>query len=264
MIDIKEALKKIKLFALDMDGTIYLGEKWIDGAQDFLKKIQETGRDFVFMTNNSSKNSGAYIEKLNKMGLNITEDKLITSGHATINYLLNNYKDKRVFLLGNDLLKDEFRKNGIILDEKTPEVVVTAFDTTLDYKKMCMICDFLREGLPFIGTHPDFNCPTETGFIPDIGAIHAFIEASTGRLPDLIVGKPNREIINYMLNKTKSSPDEVAVIGDRLYTDVASGVNNGLMGILVLSGEATLKDVSNSDVKPSFIFESVNEIIKFL
>ena len=144
------------------------------------------------------------------------------------------------------------------------EVVVTSFDTELDYHKLCVTCDYVREGLPFVATHPDFNCPTATGFIPDIGSFHALIEASTGRRPDIVVGKPNGEMINYMLNLTGSERERSAVVGDRLYTDVASGVNNGLRGIMVLSGEATLDDLDASPVKPDLIFSSVKEMIPLL
>lgn len=262
--DDKNILQNIRCFALDMDGTIYLGEKWIDGAVDFLARVAETGRKYIFMTNNSSKSASAYIEKLSRMGLVITDDMLITSGQATIRYLREKYPGKRVFLMGNPSLRREFADAGVILDDTKPEVVVTAFDTTLDYQKLCAVCDFICGGMTFIATHPDINCPTETGFVPDIGSFHALIEASTGRRPDKIIGKPNREIIEAMLEKTGSKAGNTAVIGDRLYTDVASGVNNGLTGILVLSGEANLNDLESSDVKPHLIFDSVKEIIPFL
>lgn len=257
-------LEKIKYFALDMDGTIYLDEYWIDGAKDFLKKIEESGRDYVFLTNNSSKNPKNYVDKLHKMGLDVDIDKIITSGQATIYYLQQNFSGKRVFLLGNDLLKEEFTENGITLDDTNPEVVVTAFDTTLNYEKMCKVCDFVRAGLPYISTHPDYNCPTKTGFIPDAGAIHAFIHASSFRYPDHIIGKPNADIVKYLLARLHTTGDKVIMIGDRLYTDVAAGKNNGLYSMLVLSGETKLKDLDTSDVKPHLVFDSVKEIIPFL
>lgn len=257
-------LQKIECFALDLDGTVYLGETWIDGAREFLAGVKKTGRKFVFMTNNSSKSARAYYEKLGRMGLEISPDELVTSGEAAIRFLRHNYPGAPVFLMGNSILRREFLEAGITLDDKSPGLVVTAFDTELDYKKLCETCDFIRAGLPFIATHPDLNCPTETGFIPDIGSFHALIEASTGRKPDRIIGKPCRYIIETMLEKTGSSPSATAVIGDRLYTDVAAGVNNGLTGILVLSGEAALADVEKSGVKPDLIFDSVREIIPFL
>ena len=262
--DPEQILAGIRCFALDMDGTVYLGERWIDGAPEFLRRIRETGRQFVFMTNNSSKNAAAYCQKLHRMGLDIGPEQLVTSGHATIAYLHKHHPGKRIFLLGNEALAQEFSESGILMDSDHPDLVVTAFDTSLDYAKLCKVCDHLRAGLPYIGTHPDLNCPTETGFIPDIGAIHAFIEASTDRRPDKIIGKPNAEIVEYTLGITGSRAEETAMVGDRLYTDIAAGVNNGLTGIFVLSGEAQLTDLPGSPVQPHLIFDSVKQMIPLL
>ncbi len=257
-------LDSIRCFALDMDGTIYLGEKWIDGAQDFLQKIIDSGREYVFLTNNSSKNAAVYVEKLHRMGLETDESRIVTSGQATIYYLQKHFQGKKVFLLGNPLLQREFEQAGILLEDEHPDVVVTAFDTSLDYRKMCKVCDHVRSGLPYLATHPDYNCPTETGFIPDAGAIHAFIHASAFRYPDRIIGKPNGDIIEYLTIRVSQKREQIAMVGDRLYTDIAAGRNNGLKSILVLSGEATLHDALVSEVKPHLIFDSVKEMIPFL
>ena len=257
-------LSKIKCFALDMDGTIYLGEQWIDGALDFLDKIEETGRNYVFLTNNSSKNASVYVEKLHRMGLDIGEEKIVTSGQATIRYLQQHFPGAKVFLLGNPMLQEEFVRAGIVLEEKCPDVVVTAFDTSLDYRKMCLVCDHVRAGTPYLATHPDYNCPTETGFIPDAGAIHAFIHASAFRYPDRIIGKPNEDIIDYLCTRVDTERERIAMVGDRLYTDIAAGKNNGLKSILVLSGEASTADLYNSDVVPHLMFDSVKEIARIL
>ena len=262
--DEKHIIENIRCFALDMDGTIYLGEQWIDGAKEFLKKIEDSGRSYVFLTNNSSKNSAVYVEKLHRMGWETEEEKIITSGQATIYYLKQHYPGKKVFLLGNRLLCEEFEQAGIVLDDTAPDIVVTAFDTSLDYIKMCKVCDFVREGLPYLATHPDYNCPTETGFIPDVGAIHAFIHASAFRYPDRIIGKPNRDIIDYMVERTGVAKENMAMVGDRLYTDIAAGKNNGLTSILVLSGEATLEDTRTSKVIPDLIYSSVQDMIPLL
>lgn len=258
--DQKHILRQIRCFALDMDGTIYLGERWIDGATDFLHRIEETGRSYVFVTNNSSKNAAVYVDKLQRMGLQVGEDRIVTSGQATIWYLQKHYPQAKVFLLGNPLLQEEFAQAGILLEEERPDVVVTAFDTSLDYRKMCMVCDHVRSGMPYLATHPDYNCPTETGFIPDAGAIHAFIHASTGRRPDRVIGKPNGDIIEYLTYRVNAKREETAMVGDRLYTDIAAGKNNGLKSILVLSGEASMEDVRGSEVLPDLIFDSVKEI----
>ena len=258
-------LKKIRYFCLDMDGTVYLDSTWIDGATDFLAALTATGRKFCFMTNNSSKSAGIYVEKLMNMGLVINPEKqLITSGHATVRYLLKAYPGKRVYLFGNPMVKMEFMRRGILLDEENPEVVVTSFCTSFHYRDLCRLCDFVRAGLPYVATHPDYNCPTKTGFIPDIGSLSAYVEASTGRRPDKVVGKPEAEIIDYALETLGGRPEETCVIGDRLYTDVKSGVNNGLCGIFVLSGEAQLEDLPGSDVKPHLIFGKLADMIPYL
>lgn len=262
--DENKILKNITCYALDMDGTIYLGEKWIDGAQEFLEAVEKAGKTYVFLTNNSSKNPQAYVEKLGRMGLEISEDKIVTSGQVAIDYLKRNFPGKKVYLLGNELLKAEFEEEGILLGEKNAEVVTVGFDTTLNYEKMCRVCDLVREGLPYIATHPDYNCPTETGFIPDAGAIQAFIQASAHRYPDHIIGKPNGDIMDYLARRAGASRAQTAMVGDRLYTDVAAGVNNGYTGILVLSGEAKLEDVEKEKIIPDLIFDSVKEMIPFL
>lgn len=262
--DREQLIKQIRCFALDMDGTIYLGEKWIEGAKEFLARVEQSGRNYVFLTNNSSKNAAVYVQKLRRMGLDVDVAKIVTSGQATISYLQEHFPKKRVFLLGNGMLREEFEQAGILLEEDCPEVVVTAFDTSLDYRKMCKVCDFVRSGLPYLATHPDYNCPTETGFIPDAGAIHAFIHASAFRYPDRIIGKPNSDIIDYLIKRVGTAKEQTAMVGDRLYTDIAAGRNNGLTSILVLSGEAAKEDIAESGVMPHLVFDSVKDMIPFL
>jgi len=257
-------LSNIECFALDMDGTVYLGEKWIDGALDFLQRIKQSGRRYVFLTNNSSKSAAVCLQKLERMGLRAEPHELITSGQATINYLKRRHPGKRMYLMGNDMLKEEFVSEGMMLDENAPEILVTAFDTSLTYEKLCKVCDLLRSDLPFIATHPDINCPVENGFIPDLGSFHALLEASTGRRPDKIIGKPNGEIIEYFLQKTGCTREHTAIAGDRMNTDIAAGCNNGLTSVLVLSGETKYHNLQYSDIQPHLIFESVKHMIPFL
>lgn len=262
--DKENILADMECFALDMDGTVYLGGQWIEGAKDFLKALEEKRRNYVFLTNNSSKNPAVYVEKLKRMGWEVTADRVITSGQATAHYINRNFQGKRVYLLGNELLKEEFAQAGILLDDIAPDIVVTGFDTSLDYGKLCKVCDLVREGLPYIATHPDYNCPTENGFIPDIGAIHAFIHASAFRYPDRIIGKPNSDMMDYLIERTGADRERTVMVGDRLYTDIAAGCNNGLKSVLVLSGEASLKDAEKSEVRPHLIFDSVKEMIPYI
>ena len=262
---IRQQLAQIRCFLLDMDGTFYLGDRLIDGSLDFLEALRRTGRDAWFLTNNSSKSASAYVEKLTHMGVpEPFRSQVMTSGHAAAHYLLERFPEGKGYLLGNDVLRAELEGMGLIFTEDDPDYVLVAFDTTLDYRKMCKVCDFVRYGKPYIATHPDFNCPTETGFVPDMGAIMAFIEASTGRKADVIIGKPHYGIVREALARTGRPLSEMAMVGDRLYTDVATGVNHGMKGILVLSGEATMDDVAASDVKPDMIFGRLSDMIEYL
>jgi HAD superfamily hydrolase (TIGR01450 family) len=199
------------------------------------------------------------------MGVHITADELVTSGQAAILHLQTHHPGKRVYLLGNPTLAREFEEAGIALTETGPELVVTAYDTTIDYRKLCLVCDFVREGLPFIATHPDFNCPTETGFVPDIGAFHALIYASTGREPDRIIGKPYAEIMACAFAQTGCQAHETAMVGDRLYTDIAAAkYAPGLRSILVLTGETGLSDLDGSAIQPHMVFRGLKDITPLL
>ena len=262
--EIRAKLAPIKCFMLDMDGTFYLGDNLLEGSLDFLEKLDATGRKSLFVTNNSSKSADVYVKKLEKMGVAEEYCDVMSSGHATVHYCQKMFPGKKCYLLGNPMLTEEMVSMGLDIVEEDPDYVIVAFDTTLDYAKMCKVCDYIREGKPYIATHPDFNCPTETGFIPDMGAIMAFIEASTGRKADVIVGKPHKGIVDEALLRTGFALGEMAMVGDRLYTDVATGVRHGMQGILVLSGEATMDDVAASDVKPDLIFGKLADMIPYL
>ena len=257
-------IQDVRCFLLDMDGTFYLGENLIPGSLDFIRRVEETGRDFLFLTNNSSHNADFYVQRLKRMGLNVGREKVLTSGEATAAVLLEKYPGKRAFVLGNEFLLEEMREAGVTVDQTDPEIVVVGYDTTLDYKKMTAVCDFVRAGLPYIATHPDFNCPTETGFAPDIGAIMAFIEASTGRRADLVVGKPHTGIVQAALRRTGLQVGQLAMVGDRLYTDIETGLKSGMLSILVMSGETTPEMLAAYPNKPDLVFDRLAEMIPLL
>ena len=256
----KKIIDSIELFVLDMDGTIYLGDKLIPGALEFVETAKRNRR-VIFFTNNASKVSEDYYPKLKSMGFKVSPKDIITSGDVTIEFLKTFYPEKRVYLNGTPTLENSFK--GITLVETKPDVVIQSFDTTLNYEKLQKITDFIREDIDYLATHCDINCPTETGFMPDCGAICALIEASTGKEPRYL-GKPNKEVVDMITQIYGIELDKIAFIGDRIYTDVATGVNNGAIGILVLSGESDLKTVKESDIKPTLIFNSVKEIIPYL
>ncbi len=257
-------LQDVKCFLLDMDGTFYLGNNLIEGSLDFIEKVRATGRDFLFLTNNSSHNADFYVKRLHGMGLDVPREKILTSGEATADKLNQLYPGKRAFVLGNEYLIEEFTQMGVIVDQENPEIVVIGYDTTLDYKKMTRVCDLVRAGLPYIATHPDFNCPTETGFAPDIGAIMAFIEASAFRRPELIVGKPNTGIVEAALRRTGLKTGEMAMVGDRLYTDIETGLRSGMLSILVMSGETTEEMLAKSETVPDLKFGRLADMIPLL
>ena len=257
-------LQDVRCFLLDMDGTFYLGGQIIPGSLEFIEKVVSSGRDFMFLTNNSSHNANFYVQKLAKMGLSIDRRRVMTSGEATCEKISELYPSRRAFVLGNEFLREEFREAGIPLDDEHPDIVVIGFDTTLTYQKMWDVCNFVRAGLPYIATHPDFNCPTETGFMPDIGAIMSFIEASTGRRPDLIVGKPNTGIVEAVLRRTGLKVEELAMVGDRLYTDIETGLRSGMLSILVMSGETTEEMLAASPSQPDLKFGRLSDMIDLL
>lgn len=246
-----------------MDGTIYLGGKLLPGAAEILGYLQNQGIPYYFLTNNSSKSKSDYVEKLVAFNLPVTPEQIFTSGEATAIYLQHENPGARLFVVGTPSLEAEFMRYGFRLVPENPDFVVLGFDTTLTYEKIRKLCDFVRDGLPYIATHPDINCPTESGYMPDIGAIMALVASSTGREPDLVIGKPHPPIIQAILEKTGLPPAQLAMVGDRLYTDIALG-KAGITTILVLSGEARRQDIPEASVKPDFVFENLAELHKTL
>ena len=258
-MDKKKLLEDTDLFVLDMDGTGDLGDNIRPGALSFIEAATKKGKDYLFFTNNASTRPEAYIDKLAGMGCFITRDKIMTSGDVMIRFLKSKYPGQSVYLLGTKPLIESFEDAGIKLDDEHPDIVVVSFDKTLTYEKLERACTFIRQGAIFLATHMDINCPVEGGFIPDCGAICAAISLSTGRQPRY-VGKPFKETVDMILDKTGYKRENITFVGDRLYTDVATGVNNGARGVLVLTGETHLEDVDSSDTKPDAIYDSIAQM----
>lgn len=252
-----ERLRQTRCFLLDMDGTFYLGDRLLPGALQFLEIIAARGQDYIFLTNNSSKNSRQYAAKITHLGAPVSEDKVFTSGEATAMYLHRHYPGCRLFVTGTPALEEELLRYGFVLSSEAPQAVVVGFDTTLTYEKLWRLCDYVRAGLPYFATHPDLNCPVPGGVMPDIGAILAFVKASTGREPDLIIGKPNRLILDMLAYKLSLPIEQLTMVGDRLYTDIALGRTAGVTTVLVLSGETRADDLSGSPYQPDFVFENL-------
>lgn len=261
-------LRSKRLFIFDMDGTVYLGGKPFPFAIDFIKKLRKAGKRVLFFTNNASHSPEFYMDKLTRLGFEPDESEILSSGNVTAAFLIRKRAGKRVYLLGTPELWDQFRSAGVDLvlgrdgmpDGRDADIVVTSFDTTLTYEKLTAACDFIRHGAEYLCTHPDFNCPTETGFIPDSGAIAACITASTGVHP-VYFGKPYAETVEMIEEITGEARGDMCIFGDRLYTDIATGKNHGILSVLVLTGETKEEDVAAAEesAKPDIMLPSLAE-----
>lgn len=253
-------LKDIKLFMSDLDGTVYLGNEALPGAIEAVRTLRERGRSVCFLTNNSSKSQNDYFDKLSNLGFAPDRTEICTSGMSAIRYLRKIGITDRVYVLGTDKLISEFYSAGIGMTDESPRYAVVGFDTTLTYDKLVKVTDFIRAGVPYLATHPDVNCPVPGGYIPDTGSFIELIRASTNRLPDIITGKPYAPMFEAVSERFNAQTNNTAMIGDRMETDIKLAVNNGILGILVLSGATDMTQLAGFSYKPDLIFESVNEL----
>lgn len=259
-----ECLNDKKLYIFDMDGTIYLGGNPFDFAIRFIKNLRAAGKKVLFFTNNASHTTPFYLGKLSRLGFEPREEEIMTSGDVTLEFLKRFRAGKSVYLVATDELVQEYREKRICLVEGSAEkadIVITGFDTSLTYQKLDDACRLIRGGAEYLSTHPDMNCPTETGFIPDSGAIAALVTASTGKTPTYF-GKPYRETIEMIGEATGFANDEMCIFGDRLYTDIALGKKFGVTSVLVLSGETQPGDVDAAEEadKPDYVFDSLADV----
>ncbi|MEG0382299.1 MAG: HAD-IIA family hydrolase [Christensenella sp.] len=256
-------LNEIECFVLDMDGTINLGEQLIKGAKEYIECMQQKGISFYFFTNNSSKAPIDYVKKLERLGFTgMTRENIMTSGDVMIHYL-KTHGAKNIYLAGTKELEAQFREAGFTLlgeDAEAADFAVLGFDTSFAYEKANTLCRLVAAGVPFTATNIDRVCPMEGGrFLPDCASIAKMITHATGVQPKF-VGKPFIETVDYILAKTGSAKDKTAIVGDRLYTDVKTAVVGGIVGIAVLSGEISYKDILEGDVAPDYILDSVYDI----
>ena len=254
-------LKNIKLFLLDMDGTIYLDDDLFDGTLDFLEYVKEIGGRYFFLTNNSSKSVDKYVEKLAKLGISATTEDFLTSTNATVLYLQEK-KYHKIYALGTASFKEQLIAGGLPITDKLEDDIdclCMGFDTELTFQKLEDACILLNNGVDYIATNPDWVCPTWYGYVPDCGSVSQMLFNATKRMPKFI-GKPEPIMAILAMEQAGFTPGETAVIGDRLYTDIACGVNAGIHSIFVLSGEGTMEDVEKSDVKPEYIFENIKAL----
>lgn len=244
---LNEKLSKIKHLALDMDGTIYLGSTLFPFTKKFLADMTEAGISYSFLTNNPSISVSDYLKKLEKLGIEATEDNMYTTSLAAIDYIKSHYPQaKRLFILGTPSMTTQFEEAGFIScaddPDDVPDVLVVAFDKTLAYDRLCRASWWASQGIPYVATNPDRVCPTDQRTVlVDCGSMCKCIEYATGRHPDVCVGKPDPNMLRGVFERYGYQPDEVAMVGDRIYTDTATAHNAGAFGVLVLSGETTLE-----------------------
>jgi HAD superfamily hydrolase (TIGR01450 family) len=258
-------LSAIKHLALDLDGTLYLGKKLFPFTLEFLARIKRLGLGRTFFTNNSSTSTRGYVEKLRALGIDADADDIFSSTSATLGYLkLAHPTLKKLFVLGTPALQEEFAEHGYAIGEE-PYAVIVGFDTTLQYANVCRAAWWIAQGKPFIATHCDAVCPTDLPTIlPDCGAICAMLTHATGRKPDAVLGKPSPAMLEGVIHRHHVAPHEIAVVGDRLYTDVAMAQAAGAVSVLVLSGETTRNQADAAERKPDFVVENVGQLGEML
>ncbi len=261
--ELMERLRRIRHVALDMDGTIYMGMSLFPYTKPFLAGLKEMGIGYSFLTNNPSKSIADYLHKLDVLGIHATREEMYTTALATIDYIREHYPAaKRLFLLGTPSMISEFEAAGFesAADsaDDVPDVVVAAFDMTLQYDRLCRAAWWVSQGVPYIATNPDRVCPTDQPTVlVDCGSICACIEHATGRRPDITLGKPDPNMLSGILSRHGLQPDQIAMVGDRIYTDVAMAHNAKAMGVLVLSGETTLDVADKADPQPHITADSI-------
>ncbi len=258
-------LKNARLFLLDMDGTIYLDNDLFDGVTDFLSHVKAIGGKYLFLTNNSSKSVDKYIEKLKSLGILSSADDFLTSTDATIVYLKpKNYK--KIYALGTTSFKEQLKNASLPITDSLEDDIdclLMGFDTELTFKKLEDACILLNRGVDYVATNPDWVCPTWYGSVPDCGSVSEMLYNATKRRPKFI-GKPHPEMALLAMEKTGFKREETALIGDRLYTDIACGLNAGVSSVFVLSGEGTLNDIEKFSITPDFIFKDIKEVLEFI
>lgn len=258
-------LNEIDAVFLDLDGTIYLGGELIEGALDFLKRCDEKGVKRYFLSNNSSRSVKQYVKKLQAFGIPAEEDEVLLSTHDLLSWLgVNNIT--KTWLIGTEGMREMLEEKGIETKSKDPQYVVLGYDTEISYDKISQASVFMHAGVPLVASHPDMVCPSPDGGLPDVGAYLAMLKVTTGVDPEHISGKPNAGMILHKIEALGLDPARCAMVGDRLYTDLAMATRAGCVGVLVLSGEATMDDVNGleqgAEQQPTVIVESVDELLR--
>jgi HAD superfamily hydrolase (TIGR01450 family) len=257
--DFKKSCNSKRVYLIDLDGTTYIGNRLIPGAEKFIESLKTRGIPFYFMSNNSSRSKKDYVKKLHDLGIDVDEENFILSTDGLVNYLAEQ-KVKDVFLVGTQSLENSLHIAGINTNSENPQYVVLGYDTELTYEKLKTAALHMNRGVKLLATHCDVVCPTPQGPIPDIGSMLALFEKATNTKPEKIFGKPSPEMVKHILIKHDVQPKEVVIIGDRLYTDMAMAQNIGADFILVLSGETSRENVEGCDKFPNLIVPDMGYI----
>jgi HAD superfamily hydrolase (TIGR01450 family) len=260
MAPLSKSLDRIEAIFLDLDGTIYLGGEPIEGALDFLERLDQRGIRRFFLSNNSSKSVSQYLEKLTSMGIPANEQDILLSTHDLLSWLKKEGVTE-TYLVGTEGMREMLEEDGIRTRSRSPQYVVLGYDTEINYEKLSTASIHLHSGVPMVASHPDIVCPSPDGGLPDTGAYIDLFEATTGVRPIHICGKPNPGMILHKIEELGLQPDNCAMVGDRLYTDIEMAERSGVHGILVLSGEATMSDASVASQKPSLVVDSVASLL---
>ena len=261
----KKVLSNKKFFLLDMDGTIYLDDTLFDGTLEFLCEVKKRGGKYLFVTNNSSKSTEAYVSKLHRIGIASTEDDFLTSTDATILYLKKNYPNDKFYVMGTRTFAKQLRESGIDITESLDAGitgVVISNDQELTFEKLDIVSKLLteNENIAYIATNPDWVCPTGYGYVPDCGAFAEMLWRATGKRP-YFVGKPRPEMLLLAMERYGYTKEETVMIGDRVYTDIASGYHAGVDTVFVLSGEGIIQDSIDTDTPPTYVMENIREVL---
>ncbi len=261
-MDSKTLLQKTEVFLLDLDGTVYLSGTPIGDMLHTLATLRKMGKRLIYLTNNSSKTEEEYVKMLKAGGFWGEGDIMFSSATAAIGYLTSKQRGKRVHLLATDAVKERFQAAGVCLDEENPDICLMAYDTTLDFAKIKAFNESLHKDTLYMITHGDIVCPTKGISMPDVGSFIKMFEATSGRLPQIVCGKPDAIMVEELERLTGVSREEMCMVGDRLYTDIRFGNHNGIPTICVLSGEATKEDLATSPDIPDLILDTFNDIVK--
>jgi NagD protein len=263
---VQTKLSTIRHLALDLDGTLYLGGRLFDFTKPFLDRVAELGIGRTFFTNNSSRSTKQYVQKLHGLGIEATPADIYSSTHCTLDYLKHERPEIRsLFVLGTPALREEFVESGYRESDTDPDAVIVGFDTTLSYDRVCRAAWWIERGKPFVATHPDRTCPTdEPTVLPDCAAICAMLTSATGRKPDIVLGKPDARMLRGVMQRHGVRANELAVVGDRLYTDMAMARGAGAVGVLVLTGEATADQAKQASLPPDLVLNDIGELAPLL